>query len=145
MKTLHELLKEYTATNQLIATKRNEISDLRKDISSINMEIFERFAPKDLVGLECDILKEPWHPKTPTKSSYDSLMNDNAFLVNGYSGNYRESFKGRKCKIVGYALMAVNADGSLSWKISAAAANADGTFGKLFIYTTIIDKSHLSD
>lgn len=145
MKTLHELLKEYTATNQLIATKRNEISDLRKDISSINMEIFERFAPKDLVGLECDILKEPWHPKTPTKSSYDSLMNDNAFLVNSYYGKYRDSFKGRKCKIVGYALIAVNADGTLFWEISAVAANADGTFGKLFIYTTIIDKSHLSD
>lgn len=144
MKTLHQLLQELKRYDQEIETYQKQVAEVKDKIHTATNEIFENFRPKDLIGLECDIAVEPWSGK-PTKSAYDSLMSDNVFLVNYYNGGYKKIMVGRKCKIKDIRLTGVYPDGSIVWRLQAAPANADGSYGKLHIYSNIIDKTHLAD
>lgn len=144
MKTLHELLKDHAGLSNKVNEKQAEIAGLREELTKVADEIYNKFAPKDLIGLECLIEVKGWAAQDK-RSSYDLLINENIFLVNNHASGYRKEMKGRKCKIIALSLASVNQDGSISWNILANSAKANGEYGALTIRTIIVDKSHLSD
>ena len=66
-------------------------------------------------------------------------------MVSWVNGGYKKVMQGRKCKIKDLALILINPDGSILWRLFAAPAVADGTYGKLTVHTNIIDNSFLED
>lgn len=144
MKTLHELLKEHSNLNQSLDDLKEQTLELQAKKVEVKEEILKNFAPKDLIGLECNIaVKESTLDKK--ESAYDALISDGTLLVANYGSGYRKEMKGRKCKIISVDLFNVNADQSISWLLTAVAAKANGEYGALTIRTIIVDKSHLSD
>lgn len=144
MKTLHELLKEHSNLNQSLDDLRKQTLELQAKKIEVKEEILKNFAPKDLIGLECNIdVKESTFDKK--ESAYDALISDGTLLVAKHGSGYRKEMKDRKCKVISVDLFNVNADQSISWLLTAVVAKANGEYGALTIRSIIIDKSHLSD
>lgn len=145
MKTLYELLKDHSNVTGEVKVTESKLLDLRSKIREVEQEVFDRFAPKHLLDLECVVKATEWGSSNTQEKNYDSITENNTFLVNYVGGGYRKEFAKRKCKIVGYNLIKIRDTGEIVWQISAVVANKDGEFGKLHIYSNIIDKTHLAD
>lgn len=144
MKTLHELLKEHSNLNQSLDGLKKQTLELQAKKVEVKEEILKNFAPKDLIGLECNIDVKEWS-FNENRPTYNILISEGIFLAEAINGGYRKEMKGRKCKIISVDLFDVNADQSISWSLTAVAAKANGEYGALTIRSVIIDKSHLSD
>lgn len=146
MKTLYELLKDHKDTQDEIQTQESKVKDLKNKIGDIRQEVFDRFAPKHLLGLECGIIADRgYYSSKEEKNKYDSITESNIFIVNYLQGGYRREFANRKCKITDYKLITIKSTGEITWQITAVVANKDGAFGKLQVYSNIVDKTHLAD
>lgn len=145
MKTLYDLLKDHSNLIEEVEVTDSKLRDLKSKIREVEQEVFDRFAPKHLLDLECVVKSTEWSSSITQEKGYDSITENNTFLVNYIGGGYRKEFAKRKCKIVGYSLIKIRNTGEIVWQISAVVANKDGEFGKLHIYSNIIDKTHLAD
>lgn len=144
MKTARELIKEFHANSEKIDEHKGIIIGLSDKNQEVKKELLN-FSPKDLIGLECEIHLGKSQEREQPKSNYDYLLQDNKFMVSWVNGGYKKAMQGRKCKIKDLALILINPDGSILWRLFAAPANADGTYGKLTVHTNIIDNSFLED